>query len=107
MIALREDATGWNRQLYEWKSASVNVADVTADTNLRTIAGFTTLFDTVKRAQHITVEASGAAYIRLNDDGNDIITLGATTPFTSDFVVVESLFITTGGSAITITVKLS
>jgi len=106
MIIARENGQAWNTVPYEWKSASVNVAGTAAATNIRTITGFTTLFDTVNRVAHIIVEASGTAYIRLNSASNDVITIGATTPFSDDYIVTESLFISTNGSAITITVKL-
>ena len=107
MVKHLENGVAEHAKEYEWKTASVNVAGTDATTNIRTIAGFTTLFDTVKRAHRITVEASGAAYIRLNTATADKITLGATTPYTNDYCVADALFISTNGGAITITVKLS
>lgn len=107
VIKLLEDAKAEHRKSYEWKSASVTVAGTDADTDLSGETGFTTLFDTVKRAHRITIEASATTYVRLNDDANDIITVTATTPFSSDYIIVESIYVSTGGSASTITVKLS
>jgi len=105
-IKLLEDAKSEHRLKYEWKSASVTVAGTAGDTDITGETGFTTLFDTVPRAHHIKVEASAAAYIRVNSATNDIITLGATTPYENHYGIIESLYVSTGAGAATITVKL-
>ena len=101
---------------YSWKSASVNVAGVAGDTDITGISGFTALFTPfadstsvsgvtqTRKPRYIKVSSSGAAYITVND--GDIVTIGATTPFEADDLIVESLGVSTGGSAITITVQL-
>jgi hypothetical protein len=91
---------------YEWKSASVTVAGADAATAITASAGFTTLFATVKRAHRIRIETSGTAYFRLNSATNDIITVTATTPYEDLYCIVDKLFVSTGGAAITVTVKL-
>ncbi|OQB05357.1 MAG: hypothetical protein BWY21_02010 [Parcubacteria group bacterium ADurb.Bin216] len=90
---------------YEWKSASVNVAGTSGNTNLKSIPGFTTLFNKVGVARKIRVESSATAYVTLNGTGNDVITVTATTPFEAE-MSVSSIGISTGGSASTVTVKL-
>lgn len=106
MITHLENGVAEHTREYEWKSASVNVAGTDGTTDITGIAGFTALFGTVKRAHRITVESSGAAYIRLNSATADKITIGATTPYTDNYCVVDKLYISTGGSAVTVTVKL-
>lgn len=103
----RSDGKAWNSHTYEWKSGSVNVAGTDGDTALTAQAGFTTLFAAVPQAHHITIESSGTIYVRLNSATADKITITSTTPFSSDFLLVEKIFISTGGSAITVTVKLA
>lgn len=103
----RSNGRAWNSHTYEWKSASVNVAGTDGTDDLTGESGFTTLFATVPQAHHITIEASATTYIRLNSATADKITVTSTTPFTSDFLIVEKIFISTGGSASTVTVKLA
>lgn len=91
---------------YEWKSASVTVDGTAATTDLTGISGFTTLFDTVPRAHRIRIEASATTYVRLNSSTNDKITITATTPYEDSYCVVDAIYVSTGGSASTITVKL-
>jgi len=100
------DGTPFDREEYEWKSASVTVAGTAATTDLTGISGFTTLFDTIPQAHKLTVESSGTAYIRLNSATNDKITVTATTPHTVTGAVVHHLFVSTNGGAVTLTVKL-
>lgn len=95
-----------NRAGYEWKSHSITVAGVLADTNLKDIAAFSTVFDTVKEAHHIVLESNGAIYICLNAITNDIITVNTTTPYEDTEAVVSRIFVSTGGNPITLTVKL-
>lgn len=116
MIEHNVDGKTTQSTKYSWKSASVNVAGVAGATDLTGITGFTALFtpfsDTtsvsgateIRKPHYIKVWASGAAYITVND--GDIITLGATTPFEADNLIVNSIGVSTGGSAITITVQL-
>ena len=101
---------------YSWKSAAVTAAGTEAATDITGVTGFTALFTPftdstsvsgvtqVRRPHYIKVSASGAAYIKIN--GGDVITLGATTPFEADDLIVESIGVSTGGAGITITVQL-
>lgn len=99
---------------YSWKSASVTAAGTAAATDITGVTGFTALFTpfsdsvsgvTIKRLPtKIKVEADGAAYIKLN--GGDVITIGATSPFEAEDLVVQSMGVSTGGAAVTITVYL-
>jgi hypothetical protein len=102
----KEDGYPVNTSAYEWKSASVTVAGTSPTTDLTSITGFTTLFDTVPRAHQITIESSGAAYVRLNAVTNDVITIGSTTPYEDNFAIVDKIFVATNGGAVTLTVKL-
>jgi hypothetical protein len=102
--------------VYSWASASVTAAGTVAATNLTGVTGFTTLLSnfsdstsvsgvTTKRVPtKIKVQSDGAAYLKIN--GGDVITLGATSPFEAEDLVIESLGISTGGDARTITVYL-
>lgn len=108
MIPNREDGKAWNTAKYEWKSASVNKANSTPTDSLTGVTGFTTLFDTVKRAHHVVIEAAGTIYVKLKADGitGDTITITATTPFEDHYGIVEDILIATGGVGVTVTVKL-
>lgn len=108
-LVSKEDGQAWHTAPYEWKSASVTAAGTAAGTDLKTASGFTTLFDTVKRAHHIKIETTGATYVRLGADGvlfPDVITVTATTPYEDNYCVVDTIYVSTNGSAATITVKL-
>ena len=113
MILKNADGNEKQSTVYSWKSASVTADGVVAATDITGVIGFTALFTpfsftstpTRKRQPHkITVSASGAAYIKVN--GGDVITIGATTPFTAEDLIVESLGVSTGGAGVTITVFL-
>ena len=103
----RSDGRAWNGHEYEYLSASVTVAGTAGTGDLSDETGFTTLFSFVPKAHHITIEASATTYIRLNEATNDKITITSTTPFTSDYLLVEKIFISTGAGASTVTVKLA
>lgn len=105
MVTITPNQKSGQSDLYEWKSAALTIAGVDADSDITGETGFTTLFDTVKTARKIVIEVTATTYVRLNADDNDIITVGATTPFEAD-MTVTSMFVSTGGSASTITVKL-
>ncbi len=116
MIEHNVDGKTTQSTKYSWKSASVTAEGVAAATDITTVEGFTALFtpftDTssvtgvtqVRKPTKISVSASGAAYIKIN--GGDVITIGATSPFEADDLVINSIGVSTGGSAITITVYL-
>lgn len=106
-IKLLEDGYAEHRENYEWKTGGVNIAGTDATTNINTDSDFTNLFTAVKRAHHVRIESSGTAYFRLNKDTNDKITVTATTPFESDYIIIEKIFCSTNAQAITITIKLS
>lgn len=101
-----EDGAPRNKKPYEWKSGTVNVAGATATTDITGIAAFTDLFSTVPRAHYVKIESTGTTYIRLNAATNDIITVSATSPFESDFVVLNSIFVSSGGAGVTVTVQI-
>jgi len=107
MIINTEDGQSWHGKNYEWVTGSVTVAGTEGATSLAAQSGFTGLFTKVKHAHHIKITASATAYIRLNSATNDKITVDATTPFTSDFLQVDSIFTSTNGAGVTITVQLS
>lgn len=90
---------------YEWLSSSVTVAGTDATADLASQAGFSTLFKAVSTARYIKIEATATTYIRLNSTENDKITITATTPFEAN-LTVNKIYISTGGSASTVTVKL-
>jgi hypothetical protein len=102
-----ENGQEWHSEQYEWKSGSVNVAGADPTTNITGSAAFTNLFATVKRAHHITIESTGTLYVRLNGTTTDIITVTATAPFSSDYLAIKSIYVASGGAAVTVTVKLA
>lgn len=106
MLIHNEDGKPQQSTVYSWKTGSVNVAGTDADSSILGVAAFANLFTPfAKRRPHrIKVLASGAAYIKIN--GGDKITLGATAPFEAENLIVNSITISTGGSAVTITVYL-
>jgi hypothetical protein len=108
MTIHNEDGNNKQSPIYSWASASVTAAGTVAATNLTGVTGFTTLLsnftDEGRKPHKISVEASGAAYLKIN--GGDVITLGATSPFEAEDLVINSLGISTGGDARTITVYL-
>lgn len=101
-----EDGKPVNRAEEEWKSAAITVAGTDADVNIRTKTGFTTLFDTVKRAHEIKVHVTADTHIRLNSTTTDKILVTSTSPYESDKVIVEALYVSTGGASSTVTVEL-
>ena len=116
MIEHNVDGKTTQSTKYSWKSASVTAAGSAAATDITGVSGFTALFTPftdstsvtgateIRKPHKIKVEASGAAYIKVN--GGDVITIGATSPFEASDLVINSLGVSTGGSAITITVYL-
>jgi len=102
--------------VYSWKSGTITAAGNTADTSLTSVTGFTNLFapftDTtsvpgvkrVRKPTKIKVKASAAAYIKINN--GDVITLSATEGFEAEDLIINTIGISTGGSAVTITVYL-
>ena len=115
-MELNIDGNTKQTTVYSWVSGSVTAAGTAAATDLTTVDGFEDLFApfsdstsvsgvTLKRfPTKIKVLAGGAAYIKLN--GGHVITIGATTPFEADDLIVKSIGISTGGSAVTITIYL-
>ena len=108
MTIHNEDGKNKQSTVYSWASASVTAAGTAAATNLIGVTGFTTLLsnftDEGRRPHKIEVSASGAAYIKIN--GGDVITLGATTPFEAEDLIINSIGVSTGGAGVTITVYL-
>jgi len=108
MTIHNEDGNNKQSPIYSWASDSVTAAGTVAATDLTGATGFTTLLsnftDEGRKPHKIEVEASGAAYLKIN--GGDVITLGATAPFEAEDLVINSLGISTGGDARTITVYL-
>lgn len=101
-----EDGKAEHREAYEWKTGSVNVAGTAAGSALTGVASFTTLFDTVPRAHKIRVTVNtGTLYMRLNGTLSDAIQVTASTPFEEE-MVVKSIHVSTGGTAIAVTVRL-
>jgi len=108
------DGNSEQSTVYSWKSASVTAEGVAAATDITGVAGFTALFTPftttafgvtrVRTPHKIKVLASGAAYIKIN--GGDVITIGATTPFEAEDLIINSLGVSTGGATITVTVYL-
>lgn len=110
------DGNAKQTTVYSWVSGSVTAAGTAAATDLTTVSGFGNLFapfsdstsvsgvTTKRMPTKIKVLSTGAAYIKLN--GGNVITIGATTPFEADDLVIKSIGISTGGNAVTITVYL-
>lgn len=107
MILNTEDGQSWHSKVYEWLTGSVTVAGTEGATSLAAQSGFTTLFGTVKQAHRVKITASATCYIRLNAATNNKITVDATTPFTSDFLQVNAIYISTNGAGVTVTVQLT
>lgn len=105
MITTRGNGRSFNAREYEWKSASITLTDANATTDLSTITGFTTLFTDVPIANHIEIRSSADITLRLNKATNNIITVGTTTPFTSDCMEITDIFVGTA-AAVTLTVIL-
>lgn len=106
MVLHNEDGKTKQSPLYSWKSASVTAAGTVAATDLTSVTGFTALFTPFgsRKPHKIKVESTAAAYIKLNS--GDVITIGATSPFEAEDLIVNSIGVSTGGSAATITVFL-
>ena len=103
--------------VYSWATGSVTAAGTAAATDLTSVSGFTTLLSnfsnstsvpgvTLKRVPtKIKVwSTGGTAYIRIN--GGDVINIGATSPFEAEDLVITSIGVSTGGTAVTLTVYL-
>lgn len=107
-VIYNDDGHAKQSTVYAWASASVNAAGTAGATDLIGVSGFTTLlsqFTTLRRKpRYIKVVVSGAAYLKVN--GGDVITLGATSPFEADELIINSLGISTNGAGVTVTVQL-
>lgn len=108
MTIHNEDGNNKQSSVYSWASGSVTAAGTVGATDLTGVTGFTTILsqfeDAGRRPHKIEVTVDGAAYLKLN--GGDVITLGATTPFEAEDLVINSIGISTGGAAVTVTVYL-
>lgn len=82
--------------IYESKEAA---SGIVSNVNIRTITGFTTMFDTVKIAYRVVIRTDAAITIRFNSATNDPITIAANTSFDCNFLEVTSIFVTAAGSA--------
>ena len=103
-----DDGNSKQSTVYSWATGSVTAAGTVAATTLTGVSGFTTLLsnfsDEGRKPHKIKVLADGAAYLKIN--GGDVITLGATADFEAEDLIINSLGISTGGAARTITVYL-
>jgi len=106
MIIHNSDGNPRHSPKYGWRSASVNAAGTAAATSLIAVSGFETLLSQfgARKPRYIKVQSTGAAYLKLNS--GDVITIGATTPFEADYLRIDTIGISTNGSAQTITVQL-
>lgn len=82
--------------IYESKEAASGIVSAV---NIRTIAGFTTLFDTVKIAYRVVIRTDAAITVRFNSVSNDPVTIAANTSFDCNFLEVSSIFVTAASSA--------
>ena len=82
--------------IYESKEGATGVV---SNVNVRTIAGFTTLFDTVKIAYRMVIRTDAAITLRFNGSGNDAFTLAANTSLDLNCLEVTSIFVTAASSA--------
>lgn len=109
MTIHNEDGKNKQSTVYSWASAATGgIAGTAAGTDLTGITGFTTLltnFTSVgRRPRRISLTATGTVYVKIN--GGDVITIGATTPFEADDLVINSISISDGNSSQTLTVFL-
>lgn len=106
MTIHNEDGNNKQSSLYSWASGTVNAAGTVAGTDLTGVTGFTTLLSNFgdRKPHKIEVTVDGAAYLKLN--GGDVITLGATTPFEAEDLIIDSIAMSTGGVGVTVTVYL-
>lgn len=107
MIINTENGQSWHSKEYEWLTGSVTVAGTDATTSLAAQSGFTTLFTKLPLAHRVKITATGTCYVRLNASTNDKITVDATTPFSSDFLQVKAIYISTNGAGVAVTVQLT
>lgn len=82
--------------IYESKEGATGVV---SNVNIRTIAGFTTLFDNVQIAYRVIIRTDVNITVRFNSNANDAITVEANTTFDFNALEVSSIFITAAGSA--------
>jgi len=117
MIIENVDGKAKQSTVYSWASGSVTAAGTAAATDLTSVSGFTTLLSnfsnstsvpgvTLKRVPtKIKVwSTGGTAYIRIN--GGDVISVTSTSPFEAKDLVITSIGVSTGGTAVTLTVYL-
>ena len=116
MIGHNVDGKTTQSTIYSWKTGAVNKAGVAAATNITSITAFANLFapfsdastvsgvTMVRKPHKIKVEATGAAYIKIN--GGDVITIGATSPFEADDLIISSLYVSDNSGNITVSVYL-
>lgn len=81
--------------IYESKEAAVGVL---ANVNIRTQAGFGTLFDTVKIAYKTIIRSDTDITVRFNSSTNDPITVESNIILEVSWLEATSIFITTTGA---------
>ena len=113
MILHNEDGNAKQSPVYSWKSGTINKAGTSAGTDITTITAFAALFTPftydsnptqVRKPHKIKVTCSGAGYIKIN--GGDVITIGATTPFSAEDIIVSSLGVSDASGSTTMSVYL-
>ncbi len=111
MVIHNEDGRTRQSTVYSWKTGAVDVAGSAGGTNITTITPFANLFKpfadatpSARRPRYIKIESTGNVYVKIN--GGDVITIGATTPFTADDLVINSVSISSGGASQTVTILL-
>ena len=116
MIEHNVDGKTTQSTIYSWKSGAINKAGTAAATNITSITAFANLFapfsDTTsvsgvtmgRKPRKIKVESTGAGYIKIN--GGDVITVGATSPFEADDLIINSLYVSDNSGNVTMSVYL-
>lgn len=106
----RTNGDPWNKEQYSSVNTSINIAGTAATTDLTGETGFGSIFSNLPNARghylKVSVDAN-TLYMRLNGTTNDIIQVTATTPFTAEYNEIHSIYVSTGGSAITVNLYMS
>lgn len=105
MLIHNDDGKPKQSHKYSWVSANVNKAGTAAATDITSIAAFANIFSNLLRKPHkIKLEAAGTAYFKIN--GGDVITVTATTPFSAEDLIIDSLYVSDNSANVAVTVYL-
>jgi hypothetical protein len=107
MNDIQGNKTSYHDQMIKTQAATISTVYASSEgatgiitaVDLTSVAGFTTLFSTIKVAYHCIIRTDKDIIVRFNLATNDPITIPANTSFDCRFLEIASIFVTAAASA--------